>query len=98
MARLPQQLDWDQAQNKWASQIDPVINNPSNNVIILKDVLLSAGVNTINHKLGRKLQGWRIVRKRAAAEIYDDQDTNQLATLTLVLVSDARVVVDLEVF
>ena len=103
MANLPQFQGYDDEtvqllQNKWAAIINPVVNNPSNNARIIKDYSLSIGSNTINHKLGKKLQVWRLVRKRAAAEIYDDQDNNPSPQLTLVLVSDSNVVVDLEVF
>ncbi len=85
-------------QTKWSSQINPVINSPTNNGSILQNVTLSTGANIINHLLGRKLQGWQIIRQRASASIYDTQDTNQMPTLTLLLTSSATVVVDLYVF
>lgn len=98
MAKLPQGLDLTATQNRWASVIEPVISNPANNSLLLKNVVLASGTNVINHRLGRKLQGWVIVRKRGPAAIYDNQDGNQIPELTLVLVSDAAVTVDLEVF
>lgn len=85
-------------QNAWSSTLDPVINRVTNQANILKNISLVSGTNTINHLLGRKLQGWSIVRQRSAASIYDNQDANQMPALTLVLVSSANVVVDLEVF
>lgn len=85
-------------QTLWASQIDPIITRPQLNSNILKNVPLVTGSNTINHLLGRKLQGWKLTRIRSAASVYDDQDSNQSPALTLILVSDANVVVDLEVF
>ncbi len=85
-------------QTKWSSQINPVINNPPNKSIILENVILISGTTVVNHKLGRKLQGWTIIRQRSGASIYDDQDHNQMPDLTLVLVSDASVVVNIEVF
>jgi hypothetical protein len=87
-----------QMQNNWAAQLNPVLNSPSITPTILQNVNLTTGSNTINHKLGRKLQGWKITRQRAAASIHDDQDANQMPALTLVLVSDAPVSIDLEVF
>lgn len=98
MANLPQRLDLDMMQVTWATALDPIISNPATNPTILKNVPLVVGTNVINHKLGRKLQGWKIVRKRASADIYDEQDTNQMPQLTLVLVSDAIVTIDLECF
>lgn len=85
-------------QNSWATAINPIINNPANKSQILQNVELINGSNVINHKLGRKLQGWKIVRQRSAASIYDNQDTNSMPQLTLILVSDAQVSVDIEVF
>lgn len=85
-------------QTQWASMLNPLLINPSLQTQIIKNVSLAIGSNTINHLLGRKLQGWRIVRKRSSADIYDDQDSNPRPALTLILVSDAIVAVDIEVF
>lgn len=85
-------------QNAWAQRLNPLIRNPSLQSLILPQVALISGVNTINHRLGKKLTGWRIVRLRATAEIYDQQDDNQMPDLTLVLVSNAAVTVDIECF
>lgn len=95
---LPKKLDWSIAQDRWASQLNPLLANPANNSIILPDVLLANGTTIVNHRLGRKLQGWKIVRQRGAASIYDQQDSNQTPDLTLVLVSNAAISVNLEVF
>lgn len=85
-------------QSNWASQLNPILANPTNNSSILKNIQLIVGTNTINHLLGKNLTGWNIVRKRGPAEIYDNQDTNQMPNLTLTLISDASVSVDIEVF
>lgn len=102
MASLPQFQSDDRTfqmmQNQWATTLNPIITRAQNNSLILKSISLQSGANSINHLLGRKLQGWKIVRQRAAASIYDDQDSNPTPNLTLALVSDADVVVDLEVF
>ncbi len=98
MTKLPQQLSLTNMQNKWAAAIDPVLANPTINNLVLHSVQLSTGANVVNHKLGRKLQGWYPSRVRASATIYDTQDTNQTPELTLTLVASAAVVVDLVVF
>ncbi len=85
-------------QTSWTAQLNPLLANPTSSNSILKSVSLVTGSNTINHLLGRKLQGWSLTRQRAAASIYDDQDNNQSPELTLVLISNAPVVIDLEVF
>lgn len=85
-----------QMQTKWRSILNPLLALPQ--PIILKNVALINGTTVINHQLGRTLQGWNPVRVRASATIYDTQDSNQTPQVTLVLVSNAAVVVDLEVF
>ncbi len=96
---LPQKLSLPMMQTTWASQLDPIISNPILNGNILKNVALSAGANQINHLLGRNLQGWYVIRMRNNfAQIYDTQDSNQLPSLTLSLVSSASVNVDIAVF
>lgn len=95
---LPRKLSWEMAQTTWAQALDPIIANPMTNPSILKNVSLVAGTNVIDHKLGRRLQGWNSVRVRSAASIFDQQDSNQTPQLTLILVSSADVVVDLMVF
>lgn len=85
-------------QTQWASQLNPVIKLPTNQGIIKQNVNLINGTTVVNHLLGRVLQGWFIVRQRASASIYDNQDTNSMPDLTLVLVSSAAVSVDLFLF
>lgn len=85
-------------QTKWASVITPFLNNPANQTLLLKNISLINGTTIVNHLLGRTLQGWIVVGVNGIAEIYDTQSTNQMPDLTLVLVSDADVLVNLLVF
>lgn len=82
-------------QSQWATEIDPVITNPSNQAILLKNINLNNGVTVVNHKLGRLPQGWRIVDITGAATIYRSAAFNNL---TLTLTSNAAVTIALEVF
>lgn len=85
-------------QSTWKSQIDPVLNSILGQGILLKSVSLASGSNVINHKLGRKLQGWMLTRVRAGATISDTQDANTTPALTLLLTSSIAAVVDIYVF
>lgn len=85
-------------QTNWSQQLNPVISQPFNQGLILKRVNLLMGINQVNHLLGRKLQGWSIVRQRDPARFYDLQDDNQTPQLTLSLVSSADASVDILVF
>lgn len=87
-------------QNSWAADLNPLLQNPLNNTLILKNIslLAASNPNVVNHKLGRTLQGWFVVRQRASASVYDSQDSNQTPQLTLNLKTDNNVVVDIAVF
>ncbi len=92
---LPLQLPWEQAQTKWKSQIDPALASPLNNVTILKDVVLIAGTNVVNHTLGAIQQGWFLLDVQAATTIYRSQPFN---STTLTLTSSAPATVTIGVF
>jgi len=87
-----------QIQQNVKNVVDPLSANPVLNGLILTNQVLVSGDNTINHTLGRTLQGWTIVRQRSAASLYDKQDSNPTPALTLVLNASAGVSVDLYVF
>jgi hypothetical protein len=82
-------------QTRWASLIEPVLSQPFNNGVLLQEVELSTGTNKINHKLGRKPQGWVVVDQNAAATVYRSAPFN---ALTLTLTASAGVTVSLHVF
>ena len=86
-------------QDRWKSALDPVLAMPIAGGLILQNVTLASGSNTVNHLLGRKLRGWFPVRWHGAwQQIYDNQDTNNFQDKVLVLVSGGAVTVDLMVF
>lgn len=101
MAKLPyfdaDDLSMVLMQEKWSQILDPVINQPHNNAVILKGVVLSSS-SIINHTLGRKLVGWHIVRQRGSATVYDRQDTNDFQDKTLLLTASSGVSVDILCF
>ena len=85
-------------QTNWSTQLNPLLNNPVNSSIILKNIKLVAGSNAINTTLGKVLKGWSIIRQRSAGSVYDNQDNNPNPSLTLLLISSAAIEVDLQVF
>lgn len=104
--QLPRSISFPQLLTQWAQILNPFINNPALQVNILKKVQLTQGLNTVNHGLGRTLQGWYAVRPRKYAAdyaLYDEQDNNSTPDLTLSLFStqgtkSSPVIVDLVVF
>jgi hypothetical protein len=86
-------------QTQWSSMLNPVINNPLNQSILLKNVALVAGPNTVAHRLGRELQGWiPVTIPGAAPTLYDLQATNPNPDKTLIVVSDMAITLNLVVF
>lgn len=95
---LPIKLPLDQMQTLWKSQIDPALGNSLINGTQLIGINLINGTTVINHKLGRKLQGWFLTGLNAAATIYDQQSSNPSPQLTLILHSSASCLVNIWVF
>lgn len=85
-------------QTQWSSQLNPIIGASLPAGHVIPNVVLNIGNTSINHLLGKNLTGWFLVRQRSAAQVYDAQDGNQQSALTLILVSNAKVTVDVFVF
>lgn len=85
-------------QTSWKTILSPGLANPIMQGTLLRNISLINGQNTINHLLDRPLLGWFVTRQNALANIYDAQNGNSMPNLTLVLVSDAAVTIDLYVF
>lgn len=85
-------------QTSWAKEINPVLGNPISSGSVLTHLVLASGDNVINHKLGRKLQGWIVVGNTAAVSFYDKQAANSMPQKTLVLNASGAVTINLYVF
>jgi len=93
--QLPLKLTADLMQTRWKSLIDPLLENALNSVSIIDNVVLAIGDNVINHKLGRKQQGWLVLDVNASTTIYRSADFNDK---TLTLNSSATATIKLGVF
>jgi hypothetical protein len=93
--QLPINLTASLQTTRWKSLLDPILQNPLNNVSILKNVSLVTGTNTINHLLGRVQQGWFFTDIDAAATIYRSAAFNDK---TLTLTSSGNCTVSIGVF
>lgn len=92
---LPKQLPLERMQSVWKSQLDPLLANVMLKGLQLSNIPLINGVNTINHLLSRKQQGWFITDVDGAATIFRSQPLNDK---TLTLTSNAAVNVNIWVF
>jgi hypothetical protein len=95
---LPLGLPLGMMQTKWKSILDILLKNKSLQSQILNNISLINGTTVINHGLGRTLVGWRQIGLNGAASIYDGQASNQTPEMTLILISNAAVQINLEVF
>lgn len=69
-------------QTQWKSQLEPVISFPANNGLLLTGITVSSGVNTINHKLAKAMQGWIVTDINNNITLYRSAAFND-KTLTL---------------
>lgn len=92
---LPQKLPYDLMLTTWATAINPLLNLPPNQGLLLKNIPLINGVTVINHRLGKTMQGWVIIDQDANATIYRSQPLNNL---TLTVTSNAACNISLWVF
>ncbi len=75
---------------------DWIAGRPHVDSVELVGVELAVGTNSVPHALGRRLRGWIITERDAAADIYRVPGASP--ELTLMLESSAAVVVNLVVF
>lgn len=86
-------------QTAWSKMINPIVGRIQNQSIILSKISLINGTNVVNHGLGKTLTGWKIIRLRTpGGTVWDNQDSNSTPNTTLILISNANIVVDIEVF
>jgi len=96
---LTKDNDLNQVQKNVEQAINPIINSPIVDGVLIKDACLDpTTVTLVQHKLGRKPLGWIVVRKPADARIWDVQNSNQNPTTTLALVASHAITVDLWIF
>jgi hypothetical protein len=83
VANLPQKLPADMMQQKWASQLNPILKIPMLSGLQLTNIPLNGGTPTVvNHLLGRKQQGWIVTDNDNADSIIRIEPLND-KTLTL---------------
>jgi len=86
-------------QDNIAQTIAPIIAQPILGGNLLTGIVLVSGQdNIVNHKLGRKLQGWVVTRIVTDATVWDSQSLNPNYLQTLILNCSANTTLDLWVF
>lgn len=79
--------------------LQSVVTRPILDGVMIEEISLVGTVpQAIDHKLGRKVRGWIVVRKSATADIWDLQDTNVTPTRSLILEASADVTISVWVF
>lgn len=90
--------DLNQVQSNLANALNPILGNPLLFGFTLTGISLASGSNTINHGLGRTLQGWFLTGINAGVTIYDQQASNTKASTTLILHSSGPATVNIYVY
>lgn len=92
--------DIQRLQDSLESSLSFVGSCPLIDGLLLEDVKLKEGDNSISHGLGRELRGWIITRQSQVSSIYDKQASNPTKDKFLTLSSSTSpdVTVDLWVF
>lgn len=90
--------DLNRVQSNVEKALTPVLTNLLLDSNLVREVPLVVGTNVVDHKLGRAPIGYIITRQRAAANIYDVQDTNSTPSKNFLINSDAVTNVDVYFF
>jgi hypothetical protein len=88
-----------QLQDSVANALNPIIKKEIIDGQLLENLALATSQdNLIQHKLGRNLRGYIIVRKNALADVYEQPVPNNLTELQLNLHTTQTVTISLWVF
>lgn len=98
MGSLSNKLPYPLMLTQWSATLNPLLKSPIANPIILSNVSLASGQNTINHTLGQTLVGYMVILNSASATFYDGQNTNPTPDKTLVIYASAATKVSILVF
>lgn len=94
---LSTNLSWDMANNQWATSLNQLLSIAILSGTSINGVVLNAvtGITTINHGLGRTMQGWFVTDINAAITVFRSQPLNDK---TLTLTSSGGATVNLWVY
>lgn len=87
-----------QVQSNTEQALAPLVRNPLNNGVLLRDVVLAVGNNIIEHKMLRKPLGYIITSQSGVSNFYDNLSLDVETKLNFNLNSSAAVTVSLWVF
>jgi len=72
---------------------------PQLDSVIVKDITLSSAIdNLVEHKLGREIVGWQIIRQNANAVVYESTTINTTPSSFVILKASATCTVSILFF
>lgn len=83
-------------QNNISDKFSTLDINPLIDARLLENVSLASGANVVNHRLGRRIRGYIVVRRSANVGIHDSDSS--IPDRTINLTASGAVVVSLIVF
>lgn len=78
--------------------LDLLTTGPLSGGLLLTGVALASGDTNVEHRLGREPQGYLVVKRSGAADIYDKEVAKNLKSTLLKLNSSAAITVSLYIF
>ena len=88
-----------QLQDNIDQTLKPLINSEIGDGQLIENIFLPASTETlVEHKLGRELRGYIVVKRNAGSNIFDKQDVNIASDRFLILDTNVAVTVSLWVF
>lgn len=86
-------------QDNIAKSFSVIEKLPQLDSVIVKDVVLSAAIdNAVEHKLGRAIQGWQIIRQNANAVVWESATVNTTPSSFVILRASATCTVSILFF
>jgi hypothetical protein len=73
--------------------LNPIVASEIIDGVLVKEVSLNTGTNSVAHQLGRKPNGWIIVRKNNFGDVYENS-VNNTPNQNIILVSSANLKCD----
>lgn len=88
-----------QVQENIEQTFSSLLRVPQLNGVLLRDISLQSGQNNrIEHKLGRSVIGYTVIRKDAPATIYDTKSSKVSDQNILLLNTDLNTTIDIWIF
>lgn len=78
--------------------LNPLLELPISDGVLIKDLTINTADTLIEHKLGRRPEGFLITRLKSNSVIYESATANNEATRLIILIASATATADIYFF